>query len=315
MLGEEYSVCSASSMSPTELSIKNQKIVLKKFMIEHVTKGIMQRYASVLVTISSDSTKITGLNYLKTAKFLKIILHRAKSSHLQFKKVCCIVIKFLDCCLKETNYMRFLKYSLHKLFVAAFILSVPNVVGDDGDRITTRDEIYHSYSKITGLSLEEVINCCSIVRPVLIRRSRQQRKHMIPRRDRNSYFPRSTFMRSHSSTSSFLSTDGTANNPLVHTHAYSLHSPSDGEDRDRRREHGEVNSMEADVGTYQHTTFISATPNVLHSRSLMECGIEPTQTVDSTESSSQSNGYVLQTELQEFNSIGRKLVQDSFRIV
>lgn len=173
-------------------------------MIAQVTKGIMQRYASLLVTMpSDDDNTIIGTNHLKTTKFLEIILHRAKSSHLQFKKVCCIVIKFLDCCSKETNYMKFLKFSLHKLFVAAFILSVPNVVGDDRDRITTRDETYHLYSQITGLPLEEVINCCSIVRPVLIRRSRQQRRQMLSRREQHSYFLRSSFMNSNSSVSPF----------------------------------------------------------------------------------------------------------------
>lgn len=170
MLKEEYNLSGADNMASAELSFKKQKVVLKKFMIAQVTKGIMQRYASLLVTMpSDDDNTIIGTNHLKTTKFLEIILHRAKSSHLQFKKVCCIVIKFLDCCSKETNYMKFLKFSLHKLFVAAFILSVPNVVGDDRDRITTRDETYHLYSQITGLPLEEVINCCSIVRPVLIR--------------------------------------------------------------------------------------------------------------------------------------------------
>lgn len=315
MLSGEYNIDSANSVSPAELTMEKQKMVLKKFMIAQVTKGIMQRYASLLVTIHSDNTTIIGLNYLKTAEFLEIVLHRANSSHLQFKKVCCIVIKFLDCCLKETNYMRFLKFNLQKLFVAAFILSVPNVVGDDRDRITTRDGIYHFYSKITGLSLEEVINCCSIVRPVLIRRSRQQRKQMLPRRDQNSYFSRGTFMNPHSPASPSLPTNGTVNDALVHTHAYSLQDHSDGEDYDRRVEHGEGNSLEADTGTYRHTTFIAATPNVLHSRSLMECGIEPAQIVDSTESSSQSNGYVLGTELREFNNMGKKLVHDSFRVV
>ncbi|CAI7381402.1 ATV_collapsed_G0055350.mRNA.1.CDS.1 [Saccharomyces cerevisiae] len=281
-------------MASAELSFKKQKVVLKKFMIAQVTKGIMQRYASLLVTMpSDDDNTIIGTNHLKTTKFLEIILHRAKSSHLQFKKVCCIVIKFLDCCSKETNYMKFLKFSLHKLFVAAFILSVPNVVGDDRDRITTRDETYHLYSQITGLPLEEVINCCSIVRPVLIRRSRQQRRQMLSRREQHS----------------------SADDLHVHTRAYSLHSHSDGEGHDRRSEHEETHSMGADADTYRQTTFIPDTPNGLHSRSLIECGIEPTQVSDSGEWSGQSNGYVLVTELQEFNKMGKKLVQEAFRIV
>ncbi|CAI4036834.1 hypothetical protein SMKI_16G1320 [Saccharomyces mikatae IFO 1815] len=316
MLSEEYNLGSANSMTSTHLSMKKQKIVLMKFMVAQVTKKIMQRYASLLVTMHSDDTSNTGSNHSKTARFVEIILHRAKSSHLQFKKVCCIVIKFLDCCLKETNYMKFLKFNLHKLFVAAFILSVPNVVGNDRDRITTRDETYHSYSKITGLSLEEVINCCSIVRPVLIRRGRQQRKQMLSRRDQHSYFSRSAFMNSHSSSaSSFFSRNRSANDLLVHTNAYSFPNHSDEEDHNRRWEHGEANSMEENAGTYQQTTFIPDTPNVLHSRSMIECGIEPMQTVDSSELSGQSNGYVLRAELQEFNNIGKKLVQDSFRII
>lgn len=316
MLSEDYNLGSGNNMTSAELSLRHQKMVLKKFMIAQVTKGIMQRYVSLLVSTSSDDSSMNiGTNHLKSAKFLETILHRAKSSHLQFKKVCCIVIKFLDCCLKETNYMKFLKFNLHKLFVAAFILSVPNVVGDDRDRITTRNETYHFYSQITGLSLEEVINCCSIVRPVLIRRSRQQRRQMLSRRNQHSYFPRSTFMNSHSSASPFFPANRSADDLRVHTNAYPLNNHSDGEDHHRRWEHGEAHSMEADSGTYRHTTFIPDTPNVLHSRSLIECGIEPTQASDSSEWSGQSNGYVLGTELQEFNNIGKKLVQDSFRIV
>ncbi|CAD6649490.1 BJ4_G0026480.mRNA.1.CDS.1 [Saccharomyces cerevisiae] len=316
MLKEEYNLSGADNMASAELSFKKQKVVLKKFMIAQVTKGIMQRYASLLVTMpSDDDNAIIGTNHLKTTKFLEIILHRAKSSHLQFKKVCCIVIKFLDCCSKETNYMKFLKFSLHKLFVAAFILSVPNVVGDDRDRITTRDETYHLYSQITGLPLEEVINCCSIVRPVLIRRSRQQRRQMLSRREQHSYFLRSSFMNSNSSVSPFFSTNRSADDLHVHTRAYSLHSHSDGEGHDRRSEHEETHSIGADADTYRQTTFIPDTPNGLHSRSLIECGIEPTQVSDSGEWSGQSNGYVLVTELQEFNKMGKKLVQEAFRIV
>ncbi|CAI4815250.1 AAC_collapsed_G0055540.mRNA.1.CDS.1 [Saccharomyces cerevisiae] len=74
-------------MASAELSFKKQKVVLKKFMIAQVTKGIMQRYASLLVTMpSDDDNTIIGTNHLKTTKFLEIILHRAKSSHLQFKR-------------------------------------------------------------------------------------------------------------------------------------------------------------------------------------------------------------------------------------
>lgn len=73
--------------------------------------------------------------------------------------------------------------------------------------------------------------------------------------------------------------------------------------------------MGADADTYRQTTFIPDTPNGLHSRSLIECGIEPTQVSDSGEWSGQSNGYVLVTELQEFNKMGKKLVQEAFRIV
>lgn len=70
--------------------------------------------------------------------------------------------------------MKFLKYNFHKLIVASFILSVPNIQGDEAIKISTRETSYELFSKITGLSAEEITHCCSIVRPIVIRRSRQQ---------------------------------------------------------------------------------------------------------------------------------------------
>ena len=42
--------------------------------------------------------------------------------------------------------MKFLKYNFHKLIVASFILSVPNIQGDEAIKISTRETSYEPVS-------------------------------------------------------------------------------------------------------------------------------------------------------------------------
>lgn len=146
--------------------------MLNNFVISHFVKSTLEKYAHLFET-SKELEK-------RAIKFLESLLRRAHSTRLQFKTVCCIVIKFLEYSSQGgsqgINFMRYLHYNFLKLVVAAFVLSVPNRQGDFGDRLAKRDHCYAFYSSITGLSLDEVTSCSSIVRPVLIQQSRHQHK-------------------------------------------------------------------------------------------------------------------------------------------
>lgn len=166
----------------TKLSMEQSK-TLNTFMIKNFIRGIMLKHVylfipddvSGIVDFKKNNILKLTFNRGKTPYIFETILKRAHSTVLQFKKVCCIIIKFLECCKNETNYMKYLKYDLHRLIVVAFVLSVPNVNSNEGNKIMNRETCYRLYSKISGLTIEEITNCCSIVRPVLIRRSRKQR--------------------------------------------------------------------------------------------------------------------------------------------
>lgn len=109
------------------------------------------------------------------SQFMEILLQRVRATRLQFKLICCILIKFLNCCNCGENYMRFMKYDLRKTIVAVCIMSVPNESGDAGDRFLNRDKIYAVYAQATGLPVGDIINGCSIVRSVIIQQVRRKR--------------------------------------------------------------------------------------------------------------------------------------------
>lgn len=164
---------------------QQQRTVLSSFMVRNFLRGIFLKHVHLFIpdneqgAVAGMQDGMLQLNFdrKKSAHLFEMILKRARSTVLQFKRVCCIIIKFLECCKNETNYMRHLRYDLHKLIVAAFVLSVPNVSHNDGNRILIREKSYSLYSKVTGLSVAEITNCCSVVRPVIMRRSRKQHEH------------------------------------------------------------------------------------------------------------------------------------------
>ncbi|GAV55027.1 hypothetical protein ZYGR_0AS03500 [Zygosaccharomyces rouxii] len=145
-------------------SRRKQFLVLNRFLISRFIKETLDKY-SHLLNIEDDNFDSKAIQFMET------VLKRAHSSRLQFKTVCCIVTKFLKCCNDNntgSNYMKFLRYDFLKLLVAAFVLSVPNRTNDYGQRLITRDHCYALFSRVTGLSLDEVTNCSSILRAVLI---------------------------------------------------------------------------------------------------------------------------------------------------
>ncbi|QLG71799.1 hypothetical protein HG535_0C01480 [Zygotorulaspora mrakii] len=129
---------------------------VNKFMVWYFTKNILSNYSRVFLS-SGSTTEAEYEN--KVSKILETILKRAQSTNLHFKKICCIVIKFAESCNADTNYMKFLKYDFLKLLVVSFVFT---------DR---RKGIldFNLYSRITGMPVEEIKNCCLIVRPVLMK--------------------------------------------------------------------------------------------------------------------------------------------------
>lgn len=263
-----------------------QSTTLNRFMISQFTKRVWSKYSRLfseqMANDLSNSTNelndgtvnpcIVSLSIghfeEKANKFLETVLRRARSSTLQFKRVCCIILKFAECCTGETNYMRFLRYDFYKLVVAAFVLSVSNTHGDFGDKMAKREEIYNFYAKITGLSMDEVTNCCSIVRPVLILQSRHQRKFLRLRQ----------------------------------------HQEQQQDDEPR-------SSGSGDMSSYNHE---NRNPNcfMINLKSSRGCGIEQSAGANSNASGdTDDKGYVLVSEIEQFDQVGKKMVLDYFRVV
>lgn len=258
-----------------------QSTTLNRFMISQFTKSIWSKYSNLFseqmangssnknIELSEGTlypgTMSPSMGHFeeKASKFLETVLRRARSPTLQFKRVCCIILKFVEYCTGEINYMRFLRYDFLKLVVAAFVLSVSNTQGDFGDKMAKREEIYNFYARITGLSMDEVTNCCSIVRPVLILQSRHQHKFLRLRQQQQELRP----------------------------------SGSEG------------------MGPYD-TENRSPDSFMIDPRSFRGCGIEYSAGANSNSGGdTDDNGYVLGSEIEQFNQIGKKKVLEHFRVV
>lgn len=158
--------------------MKEQTVQLNKFMVKQFIRGVKYKYINLLIPNENTGVGITkvleSIEDNKVAGFFETMLRRSRAHVLQFKRICCIIIKFLECCEAEVNYMKYLKFNLNKLIVSAFVMSVANTGVTEGERIIQRDQCYSLYSEMTGLSVKELTSCCSIVRPVVVRRSRRQ---------------------------------------------------------------------------------------------------------------------------------------------
>lgn len=315
--------------------ISNQSIVLNKFMTQHFSKGILFKYSRFFIPddkVSNVDYIRNHLNYDKSAKFLEVMLKRARSTKLQFKKVCCIIIKYLECCNNETNYMEYLKYDFHKLIVVAFILSVPNVHGNEGDKITKRNIIYKSYSRITGLSVQELTNCCSIVRPVLIRRSRKQYDALRPKQENTHSFTRRI---------NNDSGDSASDNDIFENHGFTFDANS--MNRDDRNNGFSIsrnpwdlfpsasslsastsslydqtsNQLDDTQGDYHHhfnpPSSVDVQSNIITGSPTLAGSCEPGAL--GLHDTAGSNGYILPAELEQFNEMGKKLVLECFTVI
>lgn len=160
-------------------TLKEQTAQLNKFMIKQFIRGVKYKYINLLIpdeNVGLSTTKVLeAISDNKLICFLETMLKRSQATISQFKRICCIIIKFLECCEAEFNYLKNLKFNLNKLIVAAFIMSNVNTGTNEGEMIMEREKCYQLYSRITGLSVKELINCCSIVTPVLVRRTRRQK--------------------------------------------------------------------------------------------------------------------------------------------
>ncbi|CCF59559.1 hypothetical protein KAFR_0H01490 [Kazachstania africana CBS 2517] len=272
---------------------KEQNLKLNRFMIQTFTKGLLFKYSSLFIENYNENdtnveplSRLLKFDYRKTPVFFETLLKRSNSSIVQFKKVCCIMVKFLQCCTNETNYMKFLKYNLHKLIVSCFILSIPNVTGTEADKIENREKSYILYSKMTGLSVSEITNCCSIVRPIIIRRSRNQYNALL-------YTNTSSYNNSENRfnvmTDTILNYDA-SNNYYHHFVPPRTISPSD-------IHITTGNSSSSDSTNYNGNN---------NERQSSPSADNPLTS---------SNGYILGTEMEQFNELGKKLVIEYFRVV
>lgn len=207
-------------------TLKEQTAQLNKFMVKQFIRGIKYKYINLLIpdeNIELSTTKVLeAIDDNKLICFLETMLKRSQATISQFKRICCIIIKFLECCDTEFNYLRNLKFNLNKLIVAAFIMSNVTIGSNEGEMIIEREKCYQLYSRITGLSVKELINCCSIVRPVVVRRTRRQK--LLLRRNNNQ--TGNNMFNSDESSSSPLITSTTS----LHQIHGSAHSQTDDDD-------------------------------------------------------------------------------------
>lgn len=178
------SVCRRRVLGNREPLHKSQKphtIVLNKFLMQNFIRGIDIKYHDLFIENINPqaASNYSEIDIEKSSNFLEIIIRRVRVTKQQFKKVCCIVMKFLESCRDyKHNFMLYLKYNFHKLLVAALVLSVTNAHTDFLELISVREATYDLYSRATGLSVDEVINCSSIVRGIVLRKSRLQNKSL-----------------------------------------------------------------------------------------------------------------------------------------
>ncbi|KAL3235708.1 uncharacterized protein RNJ42_02484 [Nakaseomyces bracarensis] len=259
--------------------------VLNNIMVNRFLVSLYSKY-SYLIPRERDIGEMT--------KFFKAMASRVQLSKLQFKRVCCIIIKFMACCKNEMNYMQFLKYSMKRLVVTAFVLSVPNNGTDEAERSTIRDDIYSFYSKVTGLKTCEIVHCCSIVRPILIHRTREQYKAVRHRQlatgldmdsdsdARNDINPRLTFQQPFDISSTFNFT---------------------------RREH---------IGTVAPSSLTDSMVMNMSGLSDLDTawrsGTGTTQQNPNNIDGNLSNDYILGSELQRFNDISYKMIHTNFKL-
>ena len=358
-----YAGNNMSSMN--KLNDSKQHMILNSFMIKNFVRGIMLKHVYLFIpdnNVSTGSTVMNGINRNgilklnfnkdKTSFIFETILKRANSTVLQFKKVCCIIIKFLECCKNEANYMKFLKYDLHKLIVAAFVLSVPNVDNHEGNKITNRESCYKLYSKISGLSVEEITNCCSIVRPILIRRSRKQNNSSRSTFDRRSSEDENSIqgnnnhneittnndMEQYTTLGSFNEIGSSLRNYNrflsiaqrsidVHSANYNIGTtlPPINDDDSSQSYSPYSHSSESPS---LHTTLLNDTRYSVSSLQELNHMNENGNNGNSNginrrihgnhnvrDNSPLGNGYILNAEIEQFNKMGKKLVMESFSIV
>lgn len=336
--------------------LKEQTAQLSKFMVRQFVRGVKYKYIHLLIpdaSIGLSTTKVlTSIDDNKLATFMEIMIQRSRAHILQFKRVCCIIIKFLECCEAETNYMRHLKFNLNKLIVAAFVMSVINSGVTEGDKIIQRENCYKLYSKITGLTIKELTNCCSIVRPVVVRRSRRQ----------NALLRRNRLHGVSSSSTADISTRFTSTTLLhdAHTNPHDYNSATPSPERsgfsleENLHTSGTPNHILAPSSTINPSLVLntdSDASNNIHNLPRLYSNLMPTSNEDpqndakidsntdiyATELDNNSsvnfqdgseyhhtrhnkynqrgNGYILPSEIEQFNIMGQKLVREYFKVV
>ncbi|KAH7581815.1 hypothetical protein J7295_04601 [Nakaseomyces glabratus] len=286
-----------------EKSLRNgarSQLELNKFLIHKFLKSVLAKY-SLLLQPSPPGNDLASL-----CRIFEGILIRVRGNRAQFKKVCCIIIKFLECCHNEYNYMQFLKHDLKRLLVTAFVLSVPNNGTDEAERSIIRDKIYTCYSNVTGLKEEEIINCCSITRPILIRRSREQYKAIRykqmkdARRERD---PRIIQLTNDMNEDTATMSDLALHNflePFDITSTFTF---------TKRNNIG--TSAPASLSASMMLNMSRTDPTDPWNGST---GAPPSSEYYNNTDGSVSNEYVLGTEIQRFNEITKKLIQSNFNV-
>lgn len=338
--------------------LKEQTAQLNKFMVKQFVRGVKYKYIHLLIpdeNIGVGTTKVLeAIDDNKLATFFETMLKRSQAHNLQFKRICCIIIKFLECCEAEVNYMKYLKFNLNKLIVSAFVMSVINTGISEGDKIIQREQCYNQYCRITGLSVKELTNCCSIVRPVVVRRSRRQnlllrrrQGHTSGRRDSSPggrphlFTSTTTLHQTHGSTPSnslsasperehFFHDNMVPTHPTINPSLVLAANTNNGDVTDTSTNiHNElpelyrnliIPSLHEEV-TEEPEIATAPSPTNIYARSISNSSSVSFQDGPNYKDTrhnkynQRGNGYILPSEIEQFNLMGQKLVKDCFKVV
>ncbi|AMD22572.1 HHL198Cp [Eremothecium sinecaudum] len=128
-------------------------------LINHLVQNLLENYGDLLEPVASSRSK--PIQPYEIVTFIHCMLLRSRASERQFLSAYDLTAKFLDSCRRhDINYLQFLHYDIRKAITACMLFSHYKCQGLGCCP-------YYLYSRMTGLSEEEIRNICRIVGLVL----------------------------------------------------------------------------------------------------------------------------------------------------
>ncbi|CDO93800.1 unnamed protein product [Kluyveromyces dobzhanskii CBS 2104] len=168
-------VVSNKRKSTTEVEQKGYRYkaemdILSDFMLKNFCAGVLIKYSALLVPYNphvsdgdQEPSNVPVIKFADLLKFVRVVSSRTRANRHIYKAMCIISIKFLELSSKSRhNFLRYLKYDVRKLIVAALTLALRQ------RRSTVEaDQPVRLVSAASGISCEQLRHCCDIVGPIL----------------------------------------------------------------------------------------------------------------------------------------------------